>query len=81
MASGWIGSLVNAAIITGSGVLVSIVSAIAIASARFGSLQTRVTTLEHAQDRMATKDDLTSIKESLAEIKGMFRLELKDVGK
>jgi hypothetical protein len=64
-------------IIAGAGVLLSAVTATAIASFRFGSLSTEVKELRTRQDRMARIEDLTPIKESLAEIKGMFRLELK----
>jgi hypothetical protein len=81
MASGRIGAMVSSGIvyaISGGGVVLSALTATAIASFRFGSLNAQVKSLQAAQDGMARKEDLTPIKETLAEIKGMFRLELKD---
>jgi hypothetical protein len=60
--------------------LLSILTTVVIVSYRFGILREQVNELRLRQSDMATRNDLTPIKESLAEIKGMFRLELKDKG-
>lgn len=65
-------------LISGGGLILSIISAVAIVSMRYGTLREQVRELQAKQNNMVTKDDLTPIKESLAEIRGMFRLELKE---
>jgi hypothetical protein len=45
---------------------------------KWGSLKEDVSQLRTTMATMVTKEELTSIKESLAEIKGMFVLRLKD---
>lgn len=67
-----------ALVISGGGLLLSLITAVTIVAVSYGSLRERVRELEARQGTMVTKDDLTPIKESLAEIRGMFRLELKE---
>jgi len=67
-----------ALIISGGGLLLSVITAASIVSVKYGSLKERIREIEQRQSHAATKEDLTPIKESLAEIRGMFRLELKD---
>lgn len=64
--------------IAAGGVTLSILTTISIASFRLGVYREQIAELRMKQEKMATKEDLTPIKESLAEIKGMFRLELKE---
>ncbi len=67
-----------ALIIAGCGFVLSAGTAAIIAGVRYGSMREQIRELQLHQVRAATKDDLTPIKESLAEIRGMFRLELKE---
>lgn len=67
-----------ASIIAGGGFLLSIFTTVAIVSVGYGALRERVRELEAKQANAVIKDDLTPIKETLAEIKGLFRLELKE---
>jgi hypothetical protein len=59
-------------------IVISLLGSVAITSYRYGILREQVNELRTRMAGMASKDDLTGIRESLAEIKGMFRLELKD---
>lgn len=68
----------TAALITAVGVVLSWIGAVFIAGFRFGSIATRLDRVEKAQDSLATKDQLAGVKEDVAEIKGMFRMTLKD---
>lgn len=67
-----------ALIIAGGGFLLSIVTTLMIIAIAYGSLREQVRELQSERSRLVTKDDLAPIKESLAEIRGMFRLELKE---
>lgn len=48
------------------------------AGVKWGQVQEEIRTLEVTMAKMATKEELSMIKETLAEIKGMFTLRLKD---
>lgn len=65
-------------IVAASAVLVSWIGAAFIAGFRFGGLASRLDRLESQQDKLATKEQLAGVKEDVAEIKGMFRMTLKD---
>lgn len=76
-------------IVAVAAVLVSWIGAAFIAGFRFGGLAARLDRLESQQDKLATTEQLSSVKESftgqlagvkedVAEIKGMFRMTLKD---
>jgi len=67
-----------ATIISGVGVLISVLATIAIVSFRVGGASTRLTRMENDMSHMATKDQLSDVKADIAEIKGMFRLTLKE---
>jgi hypothetical protein len=49
-----------------------------IAGYRWGSVKTRMDVMENAMPTLATKDQLAGVKEDVAEIKGMFRMTLRD---
>jgi hypothetical protein len=49
-----------------------------IAGYRWGSVKTRLDVMESAMPTLATKDQLAGVKEDVAEIKGMFRMTLRD---
>jgi hypothetical protein len=66
------------AIIAGSGFVLSVIGSAFIAGLRWGTVRTRLEMLESNQDRLATKDQLAGVKEDVAEIKGMFRMTLRD---
>ena len=68
----------TAVIIASIGVLISILSAIAIVSFRAGGAADRLTRMEKDMANMATKEQLSTVKEDIAEIKGMFRMTLKE---
>jgi hypothetical protein len=78
MVSSNAGSVVIASIGVATSLVVTITTTIAIVSYRFGTLKAEVSELQSRIANMVTTSDLAPIKETLAEIKGMFRLELKD---
>lgn len=45
---------------------------------RSGSAMTRLATLEALIPNLASKEQLAGVKEDIAEIKGMFRMTLRD---
>lgn len=45
---------------------------------RWGTVKTRLDMVENSIGHMATKDQIAGIKEDVAEIKGMFRMTLRD---
>lgn len=65
-------------IVTIAGFVVTIVSSIAIVSFKTGGLSKQVDINRESIRLKADLDDLQSIKESLAEIKGMFVLRLRE---
>lgn len=67
-----------ALIISAAGVIVSIFGAAMVVSFRAGGASDRLTRMELDMGNMATKEQLSNVKEDLAEIKGMFRMTLKE---
>lgn len=67
-----------AAVIAGAGFALSVASAVYVSGRRDGRTEVRVAMLEANQDKMATKDQLAGLKEDMAEIKGMFRMTLRE---
>lgn len=65
-------------LIATGGFLMSVLASVFIAGTFKGRTDTRLAMLEKTQDTLATKDQLAGVKEDLAEIKGMFRMTLKD---
>jgi len=59
-------------------VLVSWIGAAFIAGYRWGAVKIRLDNLEKTVTDAATKDQLAGVKEDVAEIKGMFRMTIKD---
>lgn len=70
----------TAVFISAGGLLLSLVGSAFIAGLRWGSVKVRLELLESGFAAMATKDQLAGVKEDVAEIKGMFRMTLRDVG-
>lgn len=68
------------AVVTGLGVAVSLLGSVFISGIARGRTETRLSVLETNQDKLATKEQLTGVKEDLAEIKGMFRMTLREPG-
>lgn len=68
----------GALIIAGVGLVLSWGGSLFIAGTRWGTVNTRLAVLERSMTDMATKDQLAGIKEDVAEIKGMFRMTLRD---
>jgi len=66
------------ALIALAGVIISIISAVFIAGRWQGTVNARLSALESKVNEAATKADLQAVRETLAEIKGMFRYTLKD---
>jgi hypothetical protein len=62
-------------IVSAAGVIVAIGSSLALVSYRMGRHDQRISDLEKYKADLA---DVTSMKESLAEIKGMFVLKLRE---
>lgn len=73
------GTWVNVSIAL-AGVLLSIVGAVWVAGVRWGVVQQRLDQLERTAEQHATKADVANLRESMAEIRGMFRLELRQDG-
>jgi len=62
------------------GFLVSAGTSLFISGARWGSVKTRLDILESKVNDSATKEQLSGVKEDVAEIKGMFRMTLRNDG-
>lgn len=69
---------VGAAIIAGAGLVISIVTSLLIVAVGYGRLQQRVAQLELGRAQLATKDDVQRVSDQVVEIRGMFRLVLRD---
>ena len=67
-----------AAVISAAGFAASMLGAVFVAGRRSGATELRIAMLEANQDKMATKDQLAGLKEDMAEIKGMFRMTLRE---
>lgn len=48
------------------------------AGVKWGQVREEISNIKNTMAGMATKDEVSGIKETLAEIKGMFKLTLKD---
>lgn len=59
--------------------IVTVASALSVVSFRFGQLTQRINQLEQGLAQKADHTDITQIKETLAEIKGMFVLKLREL--
>lgn len=68
----------TSAIIAVAGFIVSLGSSVFVAGVRWGSVKARLDMLENAMKNSATKEQLSGVKEDVAEIKGMFRMTLRD---
>lgn len=66
-----------AVIVSGVGVIFSWAGAAFIAGYRWGTVKTRLEMLEQTSGQYATKEQLSGLKEDVAEIKGMFRMTLR----
>ena len=58
--------------------LASIGGSLFVAGSLWGSVRTRLDLLEKQLPTLATRDQLSGVKEDLAEIKGMFRMVPRD---
>lgn len=56
------------------GFIASVASAAFVAGYRWGGVKIRLDLLEKQIETMATKEQMSGIKEDVAEIKGMFRM-------
>lgn len=66
-----------ASIIAGGGLLLSVLTTVAVVAFTYGSLRADVRQLKDGRAELATKGDVRLVELQLAEIKGMFRLELR----
>lgn len=66
------------ALIAGAGVLISVLGSAVVVAFRAGSRDERLSRMEKDVSLMATKDQVSALKEDVAEIKGMFRMTLKE---
>lgn len=69
---------VLAAIISAIGLVLSLTGSALIAGTRYGRMESDVTTIKEQQRDMVTKEEFSNVRDSVNEIKGMFRLTLKD---
>lgn len=67
-----------AAAISAVGLALSVLASAFIAGTRWGSVNQRLDQLAERERDHVTRDDLANVREQLAEIRGMFRLTLKD---
>lgn len=56
----------------------SVIASAFIAGGRWGSVQVRIDLLEKTVGTMATHEQLAAVTRDVAEIKGMFRMTLRD---
>lgn len=68
-------ALVTTIAITAGGLVLSIFTSAFIAGSRWGQVRSEIDSLKA---NAVTKDEFHSVKETLAEIKGMFQLKLKE---
>lgn len=66
-----------ASIIAGGALLLSVLSSVAVVAFTYGQLRADVRQLQASRAELATKSDVRLVEVQLAEIKGMFRLELR----
>lgn len=67
-----------AVIVGGASIITSWAGSAFIAGYRWGTVKTRLDMMEITVSNLATKDQLSGVKEDVAEIKGMFRLAPKE---
>lgn len=60
------------------GLVLSVICSAFIAGMRWGSVNQRLEQLQKNDAQHVTREDLANVREQLAEIRGMFRLTLKD---
>lgn len=65
-------------LISGASLVLSWGGSAFIAGYRWGTVKARLDQLEAVSRVMATKEQLAGVKEDVAEIKGMFRMTLRD---
>lgn len=58
--------------------MISVMGSAFITGLRWGTVKARLDMLENQVRTMATKEQLAGMKEDVAEIKGMFRMTLRD---
>jgi len=68
------------AVIAAGGFVLSLFGALSVSTYRSGRNDARLTALEMTISTLATKDQFAGLKEDVAEIKGMFRMTLRDGG-
>lgn len=66
-------------LISGGGLVLSLIGSAYISGARWGGVVARLTALESSMPTLATREQLSGVKEDLAEIKGMFRMVPRDL--
>lgn len=66
-----------ASIIAGAALVLSVLSSAAVVAFTYGQLRADVRQLQASRAELATKADVRLVEVQLAEIKGMFRLELR----
>lgn len=66
--------------ISAGGLVLSVMASVFIAGSRWGSVNQRLDQLAASERDHVTRDDLANVREQLAEIRGMFRLTLKEQG-
>lgn len=64
--------------ISAVGLVLSVLASVFIAGTRWGSVNQRLDQLQASERDHVTRDDLANVREQLAEIRGMFRLTLKE---
>lgn len=60
------------------GLVLSVVASAFIAGSRWGSVNQRLEELQRADASHVSQADMANVREQLAEIRGMFRLTLKE---
>jgi hypothetical protein len=70
--------LLISSLISIAGIVVSIMGAAIVVAYRAGGANDRLSRMEKDMSKMATTDQLAGVKEDLAEIKGMFKMTIKD---
>jgi hypothetical protein len=66
------------AVIAALGVIFSLLTSLVVVAFSYGRLVQRVNALEAGRVELATKSDIGHLSESIAEIRGMFKLTLRD---
>ena len=69
---------VIALVVSSAGLILSLIGSAFITGLRWGTVKTRLDMLETQYGQLATKEQLAGVKEDVAEIKGMFRMTLRE---